>query len=363
MMAAITAALRGHSVTLMEKNAQLGVKLALTGGGRCNLTYATDADGIIRNASGNSSFLHSALYTFGSSDLMDFFEKRGVPLKSENGKIFPKSDKAGDIVGALESAMKEYNIRVLLNYPVGDLSEIKADAVIVSTGGCSYPATGSTGDGHKWARSAGHNVTELRPALVPLLGTQGSLHLQSLRGLSVPDVRLTMGKHSAVGDLLFTHNGISGPVVLDMSRYFDGEAIIDFMPHENELDKLLLDEFRIHSNKYVGNIISRFLPKRLAEFLLDGQGVKAHAFTKEARASLIRAIKHFRFPAAGTAGFRQAMVTAGGVDLKEINPSTMESKKVPGLYFVGEVLDIDAPTGGFNLQIAFSTGYTAGNSV
>ena len=377
MMAAITAAGRGHAVTLLEKNDRLGKKLAITGGGRCNLTYAADPEVLIRHVTGNPAFLYSAFYTFGSEALMEFFEKLGVPLKVEDGRVFPKSDRGQDIVKALETALAELRVKVLLNHPVTDIRQVfkKADSVIIATGGCSYPATGSTGDGYQWAKELGHTVTELYPSLVALLVKE--TWVSDLAGLSLREVGLTVtasgslaekALFSGVGELLFTHKGISGPLVLEASRYLAEHmqnkplAAIDLMPNIDygKLDKLLLQAITGSPNKSIGNVLSGILPKRLVPLLLDDPEEKANIFTKKARTSLVKVIKSFCFTVAGTAGFREAMVTAGGVNVNEINPSDMSSKKVPGLYFAGEVLDVDALTGGFNLQIAFSTGYLAG---
>ncbi|MCL2421013.1 MAG: NAD(P)/FAD-dependent oxidoreductase [Defluviitaleaceae bacterium] len=370
MMAAITAAGRGHAVTLMEKNNRLGRKLAMTGGGRCNLTYAADPEVLIRHIVGNPTFLYSAFYTFGSEALMDFFESRGVPLKVEAGRVFPKSERAWDIVEVLEEALAELNVNVLLSHTVTDIRQVldEADGVILTTGGCTYPATGSTGAGYQWARELGHTVTDLRPALVPLLTKEAGI--ADLAGLSLQDVKLTFGaQFSEVGELLFTHKGLSGPLVLEASRYAaegtEMVASIDLMPNldASQVDKLLLEAFEDHPNKTVGNIIDKMLPRRLIPLLTKSPEIKANSFTKQERADLINTIKGLPFTITETAGFKEAMITAGGVDVREINPSTMESKIVPGLYFAGEVLDVDGVTGGFNLQIAFSTGYLAGSSV
>lgn len=371
MMAAITAAGRGRSVTLYEKNDKLGKKLALTGGGRCNLTYAGDPEELLQNVISNPNFLYSSFYTFGSDSTMEFFARRGVPLKAEENRVFPKSDKSSDIIDALERALAELKVKVLQNHPVRDIRKIlrESDKVIIAAGGCSYPATGSTGDGYKWAGELGHNIVDLKPALVPLLA-----NVPDLAGLSLT-VGLEVGSaFKGTGELLFTHKGISGPIVLKASRYISDSSrklTIDFMPSVSsaELDRLLLNVITNHQNKSIGNTLEKILPKRLVSVLLDKlpsekiREKKANAFTKEERTALICSIKSFPLEITGTAGFKEAVITAGGVDVREVNPSTMESKKVPGLFFAGEVLDVDALTGGFNLQIAFSTGYMAGNSV
>ena len=363
MMAAITAAANGHQVTLMEKNDRLGKKLAITGGGRCNLSNATDPEGLIQNVKTNPSFLYSAFYTFGSSDLVEFFENRGLPLKVENGRIFPKSDRAADVVAVLEETLKKSDVKILLNHTVKDIKFLlKNSAVIVATGGVSYPSTGSTGDGYRWAKELGHKIVEPRPALVPLLAD-----VQGLAGLSLKNVGLKLNSYYGQGELLFTHKGISGPVVMEASHYWDSkhEAAIDLMPdfNQTELDKLILKAFEESPNKFVGNIIEKFLPKRLVPMIVDFADKQANAVTKNERTQLITKIKAMPIKITGTAGFKEAVITAGGVDVQEINPSDMSSKKVSGLYFAGEVIDVDAATGGFNLQIAFSTGYQAGCSV
>ena len=364
MMSAIAAASRGKKVTLMEKNDRLGKKLAITGGGRCNLTYATDTESLIQHVVNNPSFLYSAFYTFGSESLMRFFEGRGISLKTEEGRVFPQSERARDIIKVLEDALKEYKVQVMLNHPVRDISQIlkQGGKVIVATGGLSYPDTGSTGDGYRWAKQLGHAVVDMRPSLVPLHGDA-----LGLAGLSLKSVKLTINNYSKVGNLIFTHRGLSGPVVLEASQHFrPGMTVtIDLMPYlsQNELDKLLIKLFKRYPNKSVGNLLSGTLPKRLVPFLLETPLVKANFFTKKSRSSLVKIIKNFKFNAKAAGGFNEAIITAGGVDVRQINPSDMSSKKVSGLYFAGEVLDVDALTGGFNLQIAFSTGYAAGCSV
>ena len=364
MFAAITAAGCGHDVTLIEKNDCLGKKLSLTGGGRCNLTYKADPEELIENVVGNPSFLYSAFYTFGSDSLISFFEDRGVPIKIENNRAYPNSDKATDIVNALENALKECNVRVCLNHNIENFSQLQqycedCDAVIITTGGKSYPSTGCIGDGYRFAKELGHTITETSPALVPLLCN----NVDGLAGLSLKDIRLTVGKHTAYGDLLFTHKGISGPTVLQIGRYYKSgdEVSIDLLPDiaENELDKLLVNEFMEHPNKSVENILATILPKKLVPDMPQA----ANEVTKQSRTILVHDIKNFQLEAKSTAGYKEAMITAGGVSVKEINPSTMQSKINPKFYFAGEVIDVDALTGGFNLQIAFSTGYLAGLSV
>jgi len=361
MMAAITAASRGHKVTLLEKNDRLGKKLSITGGGRCNLCYKAEPEELLKQVNANSSFLYSAFYAFGSDALMDFFESRNVALKVEDGRVFPKSDRAEDVVKALEKALHDASVTVKLNYPIKNMEKLlkESEAVVLATGGLSYPNTGSTGDGYAWAREFGHTITDLRPGLVPLF-TEGT---KDLAGLSLQNV----GLFNEVGELLFTHKGISGPLALKASRYIDGksEISIDLMPNlsHEEVDKLLLAAFDDSPNKAVRNILSDYLPKRLSPLLVKDKEKKANALSKAERRALSAAIKKLTFKLVGSGGFREAVITIGGVDVREVNPSTMESKKVPGLYFAGEILDLDAQTGGFNLQIAFSTAYLAGYSI
>jgi len=364
MMAAITAAGCGHNLTLMEKNDRLGRKLRLTGGGRCNLCYAADQEEILQYVSNkkNSAFLYSSLYGFGSNELMGFFESRGLPLKVENGRVFPVSNKAADVVDVLERELKKCGVKILLNHSIKNLHTLLAesDAVIVATGGMSYPETGSSGEGYRFAREMGHSVTDLRPSLVPLLCDPADV--QGLAGISL-QVGLRLGSYNQVGELLFTHKGISGPLVLDASRSYTGEdtAFIDLFPDTDDLDKLLLEKFADHPNRDVGSILEMLLPNRLAAYVIrDKPNVKANSFTKQERAELVSRLKAIPFKLQGTAGFKEAMITAGGVELSEIDPGSMASKKISNLYFAGEVLDLDAATGGFNLQIAFSTGYQAG---
>jgi len=378
MMAAIMAAKNGHSVTIYEKNNQLGKKLAITGGGRCNLTYAADPEELIQNVVSNPTFLYSAFYTFGSEHLMDFFEQQGVPLKIEQQRVFPQSDRASDIIKALEKALVQYKVRVLLNNQITDIHRIldKYDAVIVATGGCSYPNTGSTGDGYCWAKELGLSVIDLRPALVSLYAKPICDNVADLAGLSLSSIGLTVacaGKtvFAGTGELLFTHKGISGPLVLKAGGYLpnnisDTTVTIDLKPDisPDKMDAMLLEILKKHPNMSLENILNMLFPKRLCSLLLGSLfSKKANAFTKKERGTLVNTIKNLVFNVTGTAGFKESMITAGGINVCEINPSDMSSKKIPKLYFVGEVLDVDAHTGGFNLQIAFSTGYLAGNSI
>ena len=382
MMAAFAAAQQGHAVTLLEKNEKLGKKLYITGKGRCNLTNATDPEGLLAHVVGNPSFLYSAFYTFGSDDLMRFFETQGVPLKVERGRrVFPVSDKASDIIRAMEKALKAQGVQVLLHHEVLGIAKeedgpvcgaetrqgfFPADAVIVATGGQSYPATGSTGDGYRFAHALGHSVTPLSPALVPIILEDA--WVPALAGLSLRNVALSAPPvFTGQGELLFTHNGLSGPVALTASRYLAQAAslAIDLKPAlcPSTLDARLLRDFSASPNKLLENVLPALLPRALVPVILAQTALAetpVNRVTKAQRAALGQAIKNLPLTPVGTAGFREAVVTAGGVNVRELNPKTMASKKVAGLYFAGEVLDVDASTGGYNLQIAFSTGYLAG---
>lgn len=417
MMAAIAAARKGHRVTIYEKNEKLGKKIYITGKGRCNCTNAAPIDEFFSHFVSNPRFLYSALYRFTNQDLMEMIEKEGIPLKVERGnRVFPVSDHASDITKALEGQLKRLHVKICLRTEVKDLvlkpisedessslsvkgkdqykdeilglilsngQKVKADIVIVCTGGLSYPTTGSTGDGYRFAREAGLQVTPLRPSLVPFQTKESDIY--ALQGLSLRNVSLTMpfGKNPKkqsfreLGEMMFTHFGITGPLVLTASarcgKYLEEmgslPAAIDFKPalSEEQLDQRLLREFDKAMNKSLHTIMGSLLPARMIPVLLARTGIspekKAHDITKEEREKLVHVLKHFHLTVTGTEGFRQAIVTQGGVSVKEISPKTMEAKKIRGLYFAGEVLDIDGFTGGFNLQAAFSTGFLAGDGI
>lgn len=392
MMAAGIAAGRGLKVILLEKKDRCGRKLFITGKGRCNLTNDTDPEGLIANTPGNPYFMYSAFYGFTSQDTMDFFERLGVKLKVERGnRVFPVSDKSGDIVRALERFIKDKGVEIRLNTKAegiitssGKVTGVKAggkvincDSVIIATGGLSYPVTGSDGDGYRFAKSAGHSVTALHPSLVPLITKEK--WVSSLMGLSLKNVRLTVkieGKqvYSDFGEMLFTHYGISGPLVLTASRHVIGktdkkiEAFIDLKPalSDKELDSRLLRDFAKYVNKDFKNALDDLLPMKLIPVIIKLSGIypekKVNSITKEERATLLRLLKGLKLTVTGTAGYNEAIVTAGGIDVDEIDPSTMQSKLTEGLFFAGEVIDVDAYTGGFNLQIAFATGHLAGSN-
>jgi len=390
MAAAINAAKRGKKVTLLEKNEKLGKKLYITGKGRCNLTNDCDEEEFLKALCSDHYFMYSSIYSYNSRYVMDFFENLGVALKVERGKrVFPLSEKASDITKALAKEMQRLGVKVELNRRVnaiqindGKVTAVHADklimeaaAVIVATGGLSYSSTGSTGDGYSFAKKAGHELKETFPSLVPLRSDEG--FITGLAGLSLKNVALSLcvsGKKvfSDFGEMLFTHTGISGPIVLSASRhYVEGhtEVIIDLKPalEPFELDKRILKDFEESKNKRFKNALDALLPSKIIPVVIEKSAInpekKVNEVTKAERERLLKTIKEFNVKINGTEGYSQAVITAGGVDTGQINPSTMESKLVKGLYFAGEVLDVDAPTGGFNLQIAFATGFLAGEHV
>ena len=389
MMAAIAAAEQGASVTLLEPNERLGKKLNITGKGRCNVTNDTDLDGLLANTPKNGKFLYSAFSRFGSRDTMEFFEKLGVPLKVERGnRVFPVSDRAFDISGAMERRMKQLKVTVVRDRAVdltvedgevvavaGEKKIYPADAVILATGGVSYPATGSTGEGHHMAVRAGHTVTELQGSLVPLR-EQGN-RCAAMQGLSLRNVGLTVFEndkkiYTDFGEMLFTHFGVSGPLVLSASAHMrrvgkkEYRLEIDLKPALDEatLDKRLLSDFEKYCNHDFCNALNDLLPHKMIAQVVELSGIDPHckvnSITREQRHTLVRLLKHWPIPVAGLRPVTDAIITSGGVKVSEINPTTMESKIVKGLYFAGELIDVDAYTGGFNLQIAWSTDRAAG---
>lgn len=392
LMAAVTSAEKGNKVTLIEKNAKVGRKLMITGKGRCNVCNNCDIDTLINNIPKNAKFLYSAFSTLSPKELMEFFESKKVPLKTERGnRVFPVSDKAVDIVDALYSAVTRSGAKIInstaekiitsenkvmgLKLQNGDI--LPADSVILATGGMSYPVTGSTGDGYKMANELGHTVTELKPSLVPLEIHEG--FCTRLSGLSLKNVTLSVfedGKKkplfSELGEMLFTHFGISGPLVLSASshiRYMGKKqyiAFVDLKPAltKEQLDNRILRDFSEEQNKNFANSLDKLLPKSLIPVIIKLSGIpndlKVNQITKEQRLKLVDIIKALPLHITGFRPIEEAIITSGGISVKEIDPKTMESKLVSGLYFAGEIIDVDAYTGGFNLQIAFSTGYTAG---
>lgn len=392
LMAAGTAAELGARVTLLEKNAKVGRKLAITGKGRCNVTNDCGVETVLANVPTNPRFLYSALGGFSPEDAKAFFEAEGVPLKTERGgRVFPVSDNARDIVDALYRwirragvALKTGTAAELLT-DAGRVSGVRtetagtyrADAVILATGGASYPLTGSTGDGYRFARSLGHTIVPPRPSLAPLAAKGDVCAL--MMGLSLKNVRLTAfedGKKvfADFGEMLFTHFGLSGPLVLSASahmRHFGSKEYrieLDLKPalDEKTLDKRLLSDFAAHQNSDFINVLGGLLPRKMIPVVVELSGVdprrKVHSVTKAERAALLRTLKAFPVEITGARPIAEAIVTSGGVAVKEVSPKTMESKRCPGLYFAGEILDVDAYTGGFNLQIAWATGRLAGRS-
>ncbi len=395
MMAAIEAAVSGCKVTVFEKNEKLGKKIYITGKGRCNVTNASDMETIFANINRNPKFLYSALYSYDNNAVMDFFEGEGVRLKVERGnRVFPESDHSSDIIRALERKLKSLGVEIRLNTCVERLiftddaciglelkggKKLLADKVIVATGGASYPATGSTGDGYEFAKSAGHSIVTPEPSLIPLVSP--AQWVRDLQGLSLKNVELTLLSdnrpvYSELGEMLFTHFGISGPLVLSASALYSTEKAkkktitleLDLKPglDEDKLDKRILRDFDEQKNRQFSNSLEGLVPKRLIPVLVEKSGIpaetKVNSVSKEQRKTLVNALKHFEIPISGMRPIEEAIITKGGVKVGEINPSTMESKKKKNLYFAGEVLDIDAMTGGFNLQLAWSTGYLAGRS-
>ncbi len=393
MMAACTAAAKGAQVTLIERNSQLGIKINITGKGRCNVTNDSEPDALIKNTLTNGRFLYSAFAAMSAQDTMSFFEKIGVPLKVERGKrVFPVSDHARDISGALKTHMHRLGVTVLQHRVKGivvedgcacgvflnDGSQIRADRVILATGGRSYPRTGSEGDGYRMAQAVGHTITELRPSLVPLLTAETSP--AEMEGLALKNVSLTIKKDekkvfSDFGEMVFTAKGISGPLVLSASAHLGGkkhtypyQAFIDLKPalDADMLDKRLLRDFGENSNRDFSNALSQLLPAKMIPVMVRMCGIpgnqKVHTVTRKQRETLCGLLKAFPFTVTAAGGWEEAVVTAGGIAVKEIDPKTMQSKLIPGLYFAGEVMDVDAYTGGFNLQIAWSTGFCAGQA-
>ena len=405
MMAAYAAAkaVNGAEVLLLEQNEKLGKKVFITGKGRCNVTNACETEELFHNVVSNEKFLYSAFYGFDNQAVMDFFEKAGCRLKTERGnRVFPVSDHSSDIIAALERKLKEERVCVRLHTKVKavlteqekvtgvrleDGTREEAEAVIIATGGVSYPSTGSTGDGYRFAKEAGHKVKPPLPALIPF--TIEEKWCKDLQGLSLKNVSVSLriGKkelYSGLGEMLFTHFGVSGPLILSAGSIYSKELgntradsagsnipvqlLIDLKPalSAEQLDKRLLRDFGENKNKQFKNSLGGLFPAKLIPVMLELSGIlpekKVNEISKEERKQFVLKIKNLPLTVTGTRPVEEAIITMGGVNVKEINPSTMESKKVKGLFFAGEVLDVDAFTGGFNLQIAWSTGYLAGKS-
>ncbi len=393
LLAAGRAAELGKEVVVFDKNHRPGRKLLITGKGRCNITNACDTDELMANIPGNGRFLYSALSRFGPYEIMGLFEENGVNVKTERGnRVFPVSDKAADVVDALfryaknKGASFRFNTRVeKLDVAEGQVRGVhlseggyeELDSIIVATGGLSYPLTGSTGDGYRFARDSGHEVTGLNPSLVPLETKED--WVKSLQGLSLKNVSLSVYDtaeqkvYEELGEMLFTHFGVSGPLILSASRhildfgYRDARLSIDLKPglDEEMLDKRLQRDFAKYSRKQFANALDELLPKSLIPVFVTLSGLEGekpvHQITKGERLGLVKLLKALPLTVSRARPVDEAIVTAGGVSVKGINPSTMESRQVKGLFFAGEVLDVDGYTGGFNLTIAFSTGYTAGS--
>lgn len=395
MFAAIFAARNGNEVCLLEKNEKLGKKIFITGKGRCNITNACDIDTLFGSVISNSKFLYSSFYGYTNEDVMEFFEEMGLKIKTERGeRVFPESDHSSDVIGTLIKELQRLGVEICLRTEVkrilkddrgfrgvilADGKQKFGDACIVATGGYSYQTTGSTGDGYRFAKEMGHEVSEILPALVPLNVKEN--YVKELQGLSLRNVETVIydGKKEVYrdfGEMLFTHYGVSGPLILSASSYItkklkkkEMRLVIDLKPalSETQLDARVLRDFEDNKNKHFKNAIGKLFPSKLIPVMLLLSGIdpekKVNEISKEERLGFVHLIKHFELTITGTRDFTEAIVTQGGVKTKEINPSTMESKIVPGLYFAGEVLDLDALTGGFNLQIAWSTGYAAGSSI
>ena len=393
MMAAISAA-ENHEVILLEGNKRIGKKLFITGKGRCNVTNAKDISEFFDFIPGNPHFLYSALYTYTNIDVMNFFENAGVKLKVERGsRVFPNSDKSSDIISGLSRGLNEALVDLRLHSKVKDVifnnnkieavilengSKVKGDYFIITTGGKSYPLTGSTGIGFDLAKKMGHTIVEPKPSLVPIEIEES--WVRELQGLSLRNIELKIKNkknskvvYSGQGEMLFTHFGISGPLVLSGSRFIkDGEKFeisLDLKPalEEKKLDLRIQKDFKKNLNKDFKNSLDELLPKKLIPVIIELSGIdenkKVNSITKEERRTLLNLLKNLTFTVKGLRDIAEAIVTAGGVSTKEIDPSTMQSKIVDNLYFAGEVIDVDAFTGGYNVQIALSTGYLAGKSI
>ena len=390
MIAAYSAALTSKQVILLEKNEKLGKKIFITGKGRCNLTNASDMNTVMENVVSNKRFLFSAFKNFTNEDIMRLVEENGTKLKIERGnRVFPISDHSSDIIKSLENALRALNVDIRLNTKVDSLliendickgviigkNKIMADAVIVATGGMSYQATGSDGDGYRFAKEAGLSVSKLYPSLVPF-NIEGE-RIKALQGLSLKNVHVYIYNEKKLvydefGEMLFTHFGVSGPVIISASAIIGNKNIkgyrlcIDLKPalDEEKLDERILRDFTEQKNKSLKNSLNKLFPAKLIDEIIYQSKIdpekKVNLLTKEERQRLVHATKNLEYVISSTRGFNEAIITKGGVEVSQINPKTMESKKIKGLFFAGEVLDLDAFTGGYNLQIAWSTGYAAG---
>lgn len=396
MFAAIAAAENGHKVTLLEKNEKLGKKLYITGKGRCNITNASDMEVLFANVMTNAKFLYSAFYAYDNQRVIDFFEENGLATKVERGnRVFPVSDHSSDVIATLAKVLRQKGVEVCLHTQVKEIlteacgeetkvsgvllsngKRMSADDVIVATGGFSYQTTGSTGDGYRFAKALGHEVTDIYPSLVPFEAKED--YVKEMQGLSLRNVQVRIYQkkkllYDEFGEMLFTHFGVSGPLMLSASALLKPKQTsqelqmeIDLKPAltVEQLDKRVLHDFEEAKNKQFKNSIGKLFPAKMIPAILELSGIdpdkKVNEITKEERAGFIRLIKAFPMTLTGLRSFKEAIITKGGIKVKEVNPSTMESKLVRHLYFCGEVLDLDALTGGYNLQIAWSTGYLAG---
>lgn len=395
MFAAITAARQGQEVHVYEKNEKLGKKLFITGKGRCNITNACDMDTLFDSVITNSKFLYSSFYGYTNQDVIDFFENIGVQTKTERGeRVFPQSDHSSDVIRALEAEMRRLGVHIHLHTGVKqvisadgsfdhielmDGSIVKGDSCIVATGGLSYQTTGSTGDGYRFAKDNGHTVTDCMPSLVPMMTKEE--WVPRLQGLSLRNVRAAIfdGKkklYDEFGEMLFTHYGVSGPLMLSASSVIgkklkekELKLTIDLKPalSMEQLEKRVLRDFEENQNRQFKNAVGKLFPSKLIPVMIELSGIeeekKVNVISREERQKFVSLIKNLPVTLTGLRGYNEAIITKGGVKVKEIDPSTMESKLVKGLYFAGEVLDLDAVTGGFNLQIAWSTAYAAGMAV
>ncbi len=403
MIAAVTASENGNEVTILEKMENIGKKLLITGKGRCNITNSADMEEFMKNIPENSKFLYSSFNKYTNQDIVSFLKKQGVETKVERGgRIFPVSDKAQDVLEAFKRRLKELKVQIRTNFEVAKIltedgnvtgiegkngEKILADKVILATGGKSYPVTGSTGDGYRMAKMLGHTVTELKPSLVPLTTSGNSRILcQQMQGLSLKNVAIKIKNENKIiyedfGEMLFTHYGVSGPVILSASailiRYKNIDELlkenkiklyIDLKPalDEEKLDNRILRDFEELKNKQFKNSLDKLLPRKMIEPIITLIGIspekRINEITKKERRKIVKVLKNFELTISGFRSIEEAIVTKGGISIKEINPKTMESKIINGLYFAGEIIDLDAFTGGFNLQIAWSTGYSAGTN-
>ena len=403
MMAAITSAENGNEVILLEKNKGLGKKLLITGKGRCNITSSLPMEDFIKNTPGNGMFLYSAYNKFTNQDIISFLKKQGLDVKEERGnRIFPVTDKSQDVLNCFEKKLKnQKNVKIMYEMPVSEIlineekriigvkckngAIINAEKVILATGGKSYPLTGSTGDGYEMAKKLGHTITKIKPSLVPLETYEQDLH-RSLQGLSLRNVKIKMVdtcKNKTIyedfGEMLFTHFGVSGPVILSGSahlvRYKNIDELlknkkikllIDLKPAltEEKLNDRILRDFEDFKNKNFKNSLDKLLPQKLIPVIIERSGInpdkQVNSITKQERTHIVKLLKEFEVTIRNFRRIEDGIITAGGISIKEVNPKTMESKLISGLYFAGEILDVDSYTGGFNLQIAYSTGFVAG---